>query len=60
MVWRREVNLAKGIIEHVGIRNSSSDFNIESNTDYITGFELLKVFMIIGGLMNHFLCIMKM
>ena len=32
-----KMDLAKGIIEHVGIRNSSSDFNIESNTDYITG-----------------------
>ena len=32
-----KVKLDRGIIEHVGIRKSSSDFSIESNTDYVTG-----------------------
>ena len=32
-----KVKLNRGIIEHIGIRKSSSDFSIESNTDYVTG-----------------------
>jgi len=39
LIWYAggKVKLDRGIIEHVGIRKPSSDFSIESNTDYITG-----------------------